>query len=126
MGHIVDKQSLFPFALFCRRGLVALDRCSSAARADATSRVRAVADSLAGYLSADTSTPPGGAAVLARLFRRTHHRILALPDELRSGSFDPDELEMELMDDVASCKEANAFDFLSCTLSPKLRFTSLW
>ena len=100
VGHVVDKQSLFPFALFCRRGLVALDRCSPAARADATSRVRAVADSLAGYLSADASAPPG-AAVLARLFRRTHHRILALPDELRSGSFDPDELEMELMDDVA-------------------------
>ena len=100
VGHTVDKQSLFPFALFCRRGLVALDRCSPIARADATSRVRAVADSLAGYLSAEHGGATG-AAVLARLFRRTHHRILALPDELRSGSFDPDELEMELMDDVA-------------------------
>jgi hypothetical protein len=59
-----------------------------------------VADSLAGYLQADTAAALAPVA-LARLFRRTHHRILALPDELRSGSFDPDELEMELMDDIA-------------------------
>ena len=100
VGHVVDRSSLFPFALFCRRGLVALDRCSVAARADATSRVRATAESVAGYLRGDSSGVLAP-VVLARLFRRTHHRVYALPDELRSGSFNPDELEMELMDDVA-------------------------
>ena len=86
LRRVVDTSSIFPFLTFCRRGLLTLDRCSAAARADPTSNVRAVADMLATYASEGVSgaTPAG----VARAFVRLTPRLSALPDELRSGSFD--------------------------------------
>ena len=98
LRRVVDTSSIFPFLTFCRRGLLTLDRCSAAARADPTSSVRAVADMLATYASEGVSgaTPAG----VARAFVRLTPRLSALPDELRSSSFDAMVLEAELADDI--------------------------
>ena len=154
VGHGIDQAGVLPFLGFCRRGLLARDRCSAAARDDETSIVRAVSLTLLSFV-AGVSPFVGrdGAAghavpsdtVLARHFRRFQTRLLALPDELRSGSFDADVLEVELMDDVAygSGLEAkqqavtiarlpfirraypNVFDYLSRVGSSAARVTTL-
>ena len=100
LAHSLDRASPLPLASFLRRGMVALDRCSSLARADATSRICSANDILRAYLLAQLPAASSDAS-LARLFRRTHDRLHALPSPLRSGSLDPDVLELELADDLA-------------------------
>ena len=98
LRRVVDTSAIFPFLDFCRRGLLALDRCSAAARDDPTSSVRAVAGMLANYASEGVAgVSPAG---MARAFVRLAPRLFALPDELRSGSFDSMVLETELADDI--------------------------
>ena len=72
LRRVVDTSSIFPFLTFCRRGLLTLDSCSAAARADPTSSVRAVADMLATYASEGVSgaTPAGVARAFVRLTPR--------------------------------------------------------
>ena len=100
LAHSVDRASPLPLASFLRRGMVALDRCSNLARADATSRIRSANDILRAYLLAQLPAASSDASV-ARLFRRSHDRLHALPSPLRSGSLDADVLELELADDMA-------------------------
>jgi hypothetical protein len=100
LAHSLDRASPLPLASFLRRGMVALDRCSALARADATSRVCSANDILRAYLLAQLPAASSDASV-ARLFRRSHDRLRALPSPLRSGSLDPDVLELELADDLA-------------------------
>ena len=100
VGHSVDRVGPFPLLAFATRGLMAPDRCSPAARSDPTSYVRAVGDVLARHLTSSLGASAAPVA-MARHFRRFQDRIASLPDALRSGSFDPEVLEVELGDDVS-------------------------
>ena len=106
LGDCIDRTHPLPFLSMIGRGLVALDRCSAAARSDPASRVRVVSSYLLPHLAStmglkDVMLSASTAISVARHFRLFHSRLRALPDELRSGSFDPDVLEAELVDDLA-------------------------
>lgn len=99
LGHTVDTADVLPFLAFARRALLMPDRTSVLARADPTSHVRAVGDVLLRWVQSSIGFAPDPS--LARHFRTQGGRITALPDALRSGSFEADVLESELIDDIS-------------------------
>ena len=101
LTHVVDRNSSFPFMAVARRGMAALDRGSAAARADPTSHVHAASEILVRQIRAALSDPAAGPVACARWFRRFSPRLLTLPTPLRSQSFEPELVEVEMSDDAA-------------------------
>ena len=106
IGDSLDRTHPLPFRSMVARGMIALDRCSALARSDPASRVRVVSSYLLPHLATsmglkDVMLSSASAISVARHFRHFHPRLRALPDELRSGSFDPDVLEAEMIDDLS-------------------------
>jgi hypothetical protein len=99
LGDSYDSSSVLPMLDLWRRSALAPDRTSIAARSNPTSRVTAISAILfnhLGWLAGDSAaTHPRR----ARKLRLGGERLRALPEELRSGSFDLDILETEAADD---------------------------
>ena len=110
VGDCHDGSSTLPLKRMWHRGQMAPDRSSVNARDDLTSRVQAVSATLYRHLGALMNDTDATHPQRARAMRHLGDRLSTLPDELRSGSFNPDVLEAEVTDDLAYSMKASQQD----------------
>jgi hypothetical protein len=106
VGDALDLTSEMPMLSLLQRGMAAPDRTDASARDDSMGRVQLLSNTLCSHLGHIIGDENASHARRARAVKLMGGRLRSLPDELRSGSFDPDTLEAEAADDFAYARKA--------------------
>ena len=118
VGDSLDRTNELPMLALLQRGMAAPDRTDVSARDNPMGRVRLLSDTLYSHLGLIIGDEHATHARRARAVKLMGSRLRSLPDELRSGSFDPDILEAEAADDFSYARKTAQQDAVTVARLP--------